>query len=45
MNNERFAVPEILLNPSDVGIQEMGIAEAICHSVNTLPIGKLVVKI
>ena len=39
MNNERFAVPEILLNPSDVGVQEMGLAEAIYHSVNSLPVG------
>lgn len=39
MNNERFAVPEILLNPSDVGVQEMGLAEAIHHSVSSLPIG------
>ncbi|OWK17099.1 ACTR6, partial [Cervus elaphus hippelaphus] len=29
--NERFAVPEILFNPSDIGIQEMGIPEAIPH--------------
>ena len=41
MNNERFAVPEILLNPSDVGIQEMGIAEAIHHSITSLPLGPL----
>ncbi|KAK7503270.1 hypothetical protein BaRGS_00005535 [Batillaria attramentaria] len=31
MNNERFAVPELLFHPSDVGIQEMGIPEAITH--------------
>ena len=39
MNNERFAVPEILLHPSDVGIQEMGIPEAIHHSISCLPSG------
>ncbi|KAB0351470.1 hypothetical protein FD754_016327, partial [Muntiacus muntjak] len=27
--NERFAVPEIFFNPSDIGIHEMGIPEAI----------------
>ncbi|XP_049579355.1 actin-related protein 6 isoform X1 [Syngnathus scovelli] len=34
--NERFAVPEILFHPSDVGIQEMGIPEAIVDSVRSL---------
>lgn len=35
--NERFAVPEILFNPSDIGIQEMGIPEAIVYSIQNLP--------
>jgi len=35
MNNERFAIPEILFHPSDIGIHEMGIAEAIVHSVKS----------
>ena len=39
MNNERFAVPEILFHPSDIGIQEMGIPEAITHAVNCLSEG------
>ncbi|XP_046425645.1 actin-related protein 6 [Neodiprion fabricii] len=33
LNNERFAIPEILFHPSDVGIQQMGIPEAIVNSV------------
>ncbi|XP_051889667.1 actin-related protein 6 [Pristis pectinata] len=37
LTNERFAVPEILFHPSDIGIQEMGIPEAIVHSVQSLP--------
>lgn len=37
--NERFAVPEMLFHPSDIGIQEMGIAEAIVHSIQSLPEG------
>lgn len=37
MNNERFAIPEILFHPSDIGIQQMGIAEAIIHSINMCP--------
>lgn len=39
--NERFAVPEILFQPSDIGIQEMGIPEAIVHSIQSLPEGQL----
>ena len=39
MNNERFTVPEILFNPQDVKIQEMGIAEGIVHAVSCLPEG------
>ncbi|GAA6227651.1 actin-related protein 6 [Lates japonicus] len=35
--NERFAVPEMLFHPSDIGIQEMGIPEAIVHSIRSLP--------
>ncbi|CAH3016407.1 unnamed protein product [Porites evermanni] len=38
MNNERFAVPELLFHPSDIGIQEMGIPEAINHAIEQLPI-------
>ncbi|GFO41916.1 actin-related protein 6-like, partial [Plakobranchus ocellatus] len=34
MNNERFAVPELLFRPSDVGIQEMGISEGVMHCIN-----------
>ncbi|KAK0086696.1 hypothetical protein PV325_002693 [Microctonus aethiopoides] len=33
LNNERFAIPEILFNPSDVGIKQMGIPEAIMDSI------------
>lgn len=35
--NERFAVPEILFHPSDIGINQMGIPEAILHSVSLTP--------
>ncbi|XP_788458.3 actin-related protein 6 [Strongylocentrotus purpuratus] len=37
MNNERFAVPEILFHPSDISIQEKGISEAIVHSISATP--------
>ncbi|XP_059481195.1 actin-related protein 6 [Neocloeon triangulifer] len=33
LNNERFAVPEILFHPSDVGLQQMGIPELIMHII------------
>ena len=39
MNNERFSIPEILFHPSDVGIQEMGLPEAIVHSIESLDEG------
>ncbi|XP_060932599.1 actin-related protein 6 [Limanda limanda] len=35
--NERFAVPEMLFHPSDIGLQEMGIPEAVVHSIQALP--------
>lgn len=35
--NERFAVPEMLFHPSDIGIQEMGIPEAIVNSIEAMP--------
>ncbi|TRY75044.1 hypothetical protein TCAL_07010 [Tigriopus californicus] len=37
MNNERFAVPEILFHPSDIGIQQMGIPETIAHVISECP--------
>jgi actin-related protein 6 len=37
MGNERFAVPELLFNPSDIGIQEMGIPGAVMESLKVLP--------
>lgn len=34
LNNERFSVPELLFNPSDVGILQMGIPEAVAHCIS-----------
>ena len=39
MNIERFSVPELLFHPSDIGLEELGIPEAILHSVSSLPEG------
>ncbi|CAJ0850999.1 18169_t:CDS:10 [Entrophospora sp. SA101] len=36
MNNERFTVPEILFNPSDIGMDQAGIPEAIVASINSI---------
>ena len=37
LGNERFSVPEILFHPSDIGIEQMGLPEAIVHSVSLTP--------
>lgn len=37
MNNERISVPEILFNPSDVGMQQAGVAEIIFQAVQACP--------
>lgn len=37
LSNERFAVPEILFHPSDIGIEQMGIPEAITHAISLTP--------
>lgn len=41
VNVERFAVPEILFSPSDIGVLQMGIPEAIATAVKKCPFGKL----
>jgi actin-related protein 6 len=37
LGNERFAVPELLFRPTDIGIQEAGLPEAIMESLSVLP--------
>ncbi|KZV90002.1 actin-like protein ARP6 [Exidia glandulosa HHB12029] len=37
MENERFTVPEVLFNPSDIGMEQTGLAETIAHSIASLP--------
>jgi len=39
MNMERFSIPELLFQPSDIGIQEMGVAEAVIHTISQTPPG------
>lgn len=33
LNNERICVPEILFNPSDIGLQQGGLADAVLQSI------------
>ena len=40
LNNERFTIPELLFHPSDIGINEMGIPEAIINSIDSCSSGK-----
>lgn len=37
MNNERFTIPELLFHPTDVGIDQMGISEAIISVIQSFP--------
>jgi len=37
MNSERFTIPELLFHPSDVGILQMGISEAIISVIHSFP--------
>ncbi|GJE94184.1 actin family protein [Phanerochaete sordida] len=37
MNNERFTVPEVLFRPDDIGLEQMGLAKTIAHTISLLP--------
>ncbi|KAI5782690.1 actin family [Geopyxis carbonaria] len=37
LTNERFAVPELLFNPSDVGLKQAGVVEATMQSLEMVP--------
>ncbi|KAK4100579.1 Actin/actin-like protein [Parathielavia hyrcaniae] len=39
LRNERFVVPEILFNPSDIGLRQPGLADLVMQSLSVLPIG------
>lgn len=39
LGNERFAVPEILFTPGDIGMKQAGIPEIILQSLSALPPG------
>lgn len=42
---ERFALPELLFNPSDVEINQMGVVVALYASLKRMPMGWLDLKI
>lgn len=37
LNNERIQVPELLFNPADIGVNQIGLSHAIIHSIESLP--------
>jgi actin-related protein 6 len=37
MENERFAVPELLFRPSDIGMEQAGLGEAVADAIGSLP--------
>ncbi|KAI5123138.1 hypothetical protein M0805_000841 [Coniferiporia weirii] len=37
MTSERFAVPEVLFRPSDIGLAQSGVATAIADAISSLP--------
>ncbi|XP_055701592.1 actin-related protein 6 [Phlebotomus papatasi] len=37
LNNERFSIPELLFHPSDIGIQQMGVPEAVMDALTVCP--------
>lgn len=39
LGNERFAVPETLFRPDDIGMKQPGIPETVIRSLSTLPTG------
>ncbi|KAI1430534.1 Actin/actin-like protein [Xylaria sp. CBS 124048] len=39
LRNERFTVPELLFNPSDIGMRQPGLPDLVLQSLQSLPIG------
>ncbi|EQB52313.1 hypothetical protein CGLO_08073 [Colletotrichum gloeosporioides Cg-14] len=39
LRNERFSVPELLFQPSDIGLRQPGLADIVMQSLSELPIG------
>lgn len=39
LRNERFSVPELLFNPTDIGLRQPGLADLVMQSLSVLPVG------
>ncbi|KAK3942625.1 Actin/actin-like protein [Diplogelasinospora grovesii] len=39
LRNERFAVPEVLFHPPDIGMRQPGLADLVMQSLSVLPVG------
>lgn len=39
LRNERFVIPEIFFNPTDIGMQTPGLADLVKQSLDSLPVG------
>ncbi|KAK1836733.1 actin family [Podospora conica] len=39
LRNERFAVPEVLFHPSDIGMRQPGLGDLVMQSLEVLPVG------
>lgn len=39
LRNERFAIPELVFNPSDMGLRQPGLPQLVRQSLETLPLG------
>ncbi|OLN94109.1 Actin-related protein 6 [Colletotrichum chlorophyti] len=39
LRNERFSVPELLFQPSDIGLRQPGLADVVMQSLSELPVG------
>lgn len=39
LRNERFMIPEIFFNPTDIGMQTPGLADLVKQSLDSLPVG------
>ncbi|KIJ54052.1 hypothetical protein M422DRAFT_775294 [Sphaerobolus stellatus SS14] len=37
MTNERFSVPELIFSPTDIGLQQAGLAETVADAISVLP--------
>lgn len=37
LSNERFSVPELLFHPSDIGVNQIGVSEAVIDAINACP--------